>query len=71
MKNIFSAEETAPELDPSFAAQAAQQRGGLPQAPPTDANLPASAPVPLRIPEHEKMAERAGMRVDWKSTPIE
>jgi len=43
--NIFSAEETAPELDPSFAAQAAQQRGGLPQAPPTDATLPEPAPV--------------------------
>lgn len=45
MKNVFSANEQIPELDPSFAAQAAQQRGGLPQAPPTDATLPEPAPV--------------------------
>jgi hypothetical protein len=33
MRNIFSAEELAREVDPNFAAQAAAQRGGAPVAP--------------------------------------
>jgi len=69
VKNIFSATEEAPQLDPAFHNQ--PQAGAQPTAPATNPHLPEPAPVPLRIPEHEKMAEHAGMRVDWKNTPIE
>lgn len=58
MRNIFSASEEIPEVDPAFAAQAAQQRGGLPQAPPTDASLPEPAPVAV-APVIESIAEVA------------
>lgn len=59
------------EVDGSFAEQADAQRGGLPTAPSTPAIVPANPPAaPLRTPQLETLAERAGQRVNWRATKI-
>lgn len=66
MKNIFSAEETAPEVDPAFASQVP---AGYFNAPPTPAGLPAQRSVELD-PIVERVAEHAGQQTDWRATRI-
>ena len=68
MKNVFSAEEKTPEVDPAFHNQ--PQAGIQPTAPGCNPKLPAPAPVELRMPEYEMVAEHSGQRVDWKATRI-
>jgi len=67
MKNIFSANEQAPELDPAFQQQVP---ANLVNAPATPDRLPARQHVPLRTPQLENLARHAGERVDWRSTRI-
>lgn len=66
MKNVFSAEEKTPEVDPAFYDQ--PQAGTQPTAPSCNPKVPAPAPVPLRI--GEAAAEHASDRLDWKNTQI-
>jgi hypothetical protein len=69
VKNIFSAEEKTPELDPAFQNQADAQRGGPPSAPSTPAILPAHSPVPLPGPL-EQIAGHAAPGSAHKADPI-
>lgn len=57
MRNIFSQEEAAREVDPTFASQAEAQRGGLPTAPPCSQTLERQH-VPLS-PKFEDLARRS------------
>ncbi len=57
MKNVFSAEEPVREVDPTFAAQAAAQRGGTSSAPSIPAILPPHSPV--ERPDFEDLAHRS------------
>lgn len=59
MKNIFSAEEPAREVDSCFRTQAQAQAGGVPVAPSCNPTLPAPPGVPLRTPDFENLAERS------------
>jgi hypothetical protein len=56
VKNIFSAEETAPELDPAFHNQQPDIR---PIAPPCNPIMPHAAPVELRMPDFDDLARRS------------
>jgi hypothetical protein len=55
--NIFSVNEPAVELDPSFATAA--QAGGSPVAPPTNPVIPLHPPVPLPTVDLESLARRS------------
>lgn len=68
MKNVFSSEEKAPELDEAYGTQ--QQAGTQPTAPPCNPRLPDAAPVELRTPAYKNLAQESGQRVDWKNTRI-
>jgi hypothetical protein len=56
MRNIFSATEEAPQLDPAFQNQLP---ANLPSAPSTPAILPAHPAVELRTPDFEDLARRS------------
>jgi hypothetical protein len=58
VKNIFSASEESPEVDPAFEQQASQQRGTLPVAPSCNPVLPAHPQVQIN-PMVERIAERS------------
>jgi hypothetical protein len=59
VRNIFSANEQALEVDGSFANQADAQRGGLPTAPSCNPSLPGNSRVSMPTPDLEGMAEIA------------
>lgn len=65
MQNIFSANETAPEVGPEFKQQ---QPATAPRAPGCTPHLPVHPPVPLRI--GESMANAAGAQTDWKRNSV-
>jgi hypothetical protein len=55
MKNIFSASEETPQVDPAFHNQ--PQAGPGPTAPSCNPNVPGNLRVPLPTPDREGMAE--------------
>ncbi len=65
MKNIFSANEQAPEIDPAFQQQVP---ANLVNAPTTPYGLPAAVHVPL-APRFEDLAARTHPESATKADP--
>lgn len=56
MKNVFSSEETTPQLHEAFASQQPPVR---PVAPSCNATVPGQPDVPLPTPDLESLARRS------------